>query len=705
MSRRDAPGLPDRCVVTLAGLGQDCIVPRPDESLPTGWVTFLLTDIEGSTQAWQAAPDEMTALVSRHYEILERGIAAHGGVRPEEQGEGDSVVAVFTDPAMALAAAVGTQIELRRELPELPVRMAVHTGDAMLRNENNYVGLTIIRCARIRGCGHGGQILLSDDAVHEIADARPEGVDVVDLGLYGLRGLDGRSRIWQVTHPGLPSVFPPLKAGTSASGNLPTPISSFVGRRADLAAISRLLATSRLVTLTGEAGIGKSRLARAGADAAANSFPGGVWWVGLGEVPGDDVTLVRAAIVRACALVGDADATQSIADHFGSVADSLLIVDGVERAPLAAASVVEELLARCPDARVLATGRQPMRIPGEVVHAVAPLAVPDPHFDGDLAALSDIDATRLFVQRVSVDVVTVDPGGDTAAHIASICRDLRGVPLAIELAAARAGSTSIAELAASIEQLTARDADSTDVTGTLASSIAWTYQFLAPKAQIALRRLAVFRAEFEIDAAISVVAGSGLDAVEAAQAIRTLFERNLISFDDDASRVSMPPAIRLFAGERLAESADVTSVVERHGAWFAAIAERFDDPTMPVSLLAPDEADVLAALETSMSGDDPSVALRILAALGAHWRELGYPEVADRAAAWLCTRSPSDGEERWAAAVARLCLAHSMDPAAGIHAFAEEALAVAQLAGDERTAALLDSTARRDSPTTVGTVP
>ena len=148
-------------------LGQDCVVPRPNDSLPTGWVTFLLTDIEGSTQAWQAAPGEMAALVSRHYEILERGIAAHGGVRPEEQGEGDSVVAVFTDPADALAAAVDTQLELRSELPDLPVRMALHTGDAMLRNENNYVGLTIIRCARIRGCGHGGQILLSDDTARD----------------------------------------------------------------------------------------------------------------------------------------------------------------------------------------------------------------------------------------------------------------------------------------------------------------------------------------------------------------------------------------------------------------------------------------------------------------------------------------------------------------------------------------------------------
>lgn len=685
-------------------MGQDWIVPRFDESLPTGVVTFLLTDIEGSTQAWQAAPGEMTALVTRHYEILERGIAAHGGVRPEEQGEGDSVVAVFTDPVQALAAAVDTQLELRSDLPDLPVRMALHTGDAMLRNENNYVGLTIIRCARIRGCGHGGQILLSDDTAREIAGVGPETVEVVDLGLYGLRGLDGRSRIWQVTHPGLPAVFPPLKAGTSAAGNLPTPISSFVGRRDDLASVSRSLATSRLVTLTGEAGIGKSRLARAGADAAGNSFPGGVWWVGLGDVPGDDVTAVSTAIVRACALAGDVDPTRLIADHFGSVADSLLILDGHERAPVAVASVVEGLLARCPDARVLATGREPLRVPGEVVHTVSPLVVPGRDFDGDLADLAEFDAARLFIERVADHVVAVDPVGEVAMHVASICRDLRGVPLAIELAAARAGATSIAELAASIGELARNDVGSSGLTVTLASSIAWTYQFLPPEAQIALRRLAVFHGEFEIDAAIAVVAGGRLDGAASANAIRTLFEQNLLAFDDDVGRVNMAPAIRVFAEERLADSDDLTGARARHGHWFAALAERFDDQTMPLSLLAPDESDVLAALETSMAGTDPSVALRILATLGAQWRNLGYPEVADRAAAWLCTRTPSDGEERWAGAVARVCLAQSGEPGDAIHAFADEALAIAELAGDERTVEVLESGAHRHDPATVETV-
>ncbi len=665
--------------------------------LPTGVVTFLLTDIEGSTQAWQAAPGEMTARVSRHYDILESGIAAHGGRRPQEQGEGDSVVAVFVDASSALSAAVETQLALRRELPDLPVRMALHTGETMLRNESNYVGLTIIRCARIRGCGHGGQILLSDATVAELGDAMVDPFGVVDLGLYGLRGLDGRDRIWQVTHPSLPATFAPLKAGASAAGNLPTPISSFVGRRADLAAVSRSLIGSRLLTLTGGAGIGKSRLALAAALAAANSMPGGVWWVGMSDLSDDDTQVVETAIMRACALSpGDGDPADIIAHHFQSVAESLLVVDGTERAPSATATVVEQLLARCPDARVLATGREPLHISGEVEHSVAALSVPAANFDGLIVDLDAFDSPRLFLERAADhDVVVSD---EDAPDIARICRDLRGVPLAIELAAARAGATPIAELAASLEHA-ATDAS---IGVTLTTSIAWTHQLLRADVQTVLRRLAVFRTDFEIDAATAVAGGPQLDATAISDAIRALFEQHFLAFDDDAQRISIPAAIRSFARDRLAESGDQAGAVARHGTWFAAVAERFSDAdsAIPLSLLAPDEADVIAALETSMQSDDPSVAYRILIALGVELRGLGHPDVADRAAAWLCTRTPSDGEERWAASVARMCLDQAPNRAAGIHAFADEARAIAEMAEDDLSVEFVERSDRE----TVGTV-
>lgn len=663
--------------------------------LPTGIVTFLLTDIEGSTQAWQASPDSMTALVSRHYEILETGVAAHRGRRPEEQGEGDSVVAVFEDVADAVAAALDTQCSLQRELPDLPVRMAIHTGEAMLRNENNYVGLTIIRCARIRACGYGGQILVSEAAAHAVESRLPQDAGVLDLGAYGLRGLDGRQRIWQLTHPHLRAEFPPLKAGTSAAGNLPTPIGSFVGRRSEVAAISHSLAAHRLVSVTGEAGLGKSRIAIAAAGAAANSMPGGVWWVALGDLTDDLRDEVAAAIVRACSLdrEGGDDPIDLVIDQFNSIADALLVIDAAEQAPRAVAQVVDQVLTRCPHLRVLSASRRPMGIPGEVVHVLDAMTVPPTGFDGGLAELDRFDSARLFLERAaSVDSASTFTDAD-AAHVARICRDLDGVPLGLELAAARIGAAPIAELAASLDAI-GSGADGRTAVGmidTLSSSIAWSYQFLTDHQQHALRCLSVFRGAFEIDAAAEVVAGNQLDERTAATSINALIDQHLLVVDANLGRIVMPPAIHRFADERLAGTADAVGATARHASWFAGVAERFGmgGPAMSGSLLDPDMPDLIGALESSMGSSDPSPAYRILIGLGAWLHLLDHDELVQSAARWIASRSPSDGEERWAAAVARLSYALSADPRAAINAYGDEAQAIAEMVGDVQSALYL----------------
>ncbi len=651
-------------------------------------MTFLLTDIEGSTQAWQASPKSMTALVSRHYEILESGIAAHHGQRPEEQGEGDSVVAVFTDVHDAVAAALETQLALRRELPNLPVRMALHRGEAMLRNENNYVGLTIIRCARIRACGFGGQILLSEAVTTAVQEGLPEAVEVLDLGAYGLRGLDGRQRIWQLIHPDLPSDFPPLKAGTSAAGNLPNAISSFVGRRSELTAISHSVAAHRLVTITSPPGYGKSRLANAAADATANSMPGGVWWAALGDETDDDTDDVAASLLRACSLtrVAGEDPVETLIAHFNSVADALLVIDAAEQAPAAAAQIIDRVLTRCPNVRALATGRRPLGIPGEIVHALAPLTVPPVGFEGDLADLAGFDAARLFIERagnVDRDQTLTDRD---VADIARICRELDGVPLGLELAAARSGSISLTELADSLGQLAATPKHSTSagMIDTLASSIAWSYQFLTEHQQRALRYLSVFRGSFEIDAATAIVTGGDLDERAAATALNALIDQHLLVAADDG-RLTLPPAIRGFAHERLLGSHDAASAVARHGAWFADLAERFGAAGLAVSesLLIPDLADLLGALDASMVSDDPTTAYRILTGLGARLHLLDRPEAVDAAVRWIAGRSPSDGEERWAAAVARLSYAQSTVHGSPLAGYDDEAQAIAELVGDQ----------------------
>jgi len=652
-------------------------------SLPTEGVTFLLTDIEGSTRAWQAAPEAMTAPVARHYEILDEAIDAHHGQRPEEQGEGDSIVAVFRSATDAVAAALAAQQQLLRELPTLSVRMALHSGDAMLRNEHNYVGLTIIRCARIRACGHGRQILLSDDTARQVGDALPAGASVTDLGVYGLRDLAGRERIWQLTHPDLPATFPPLKAGASSAGNLPTPISSFVGRGVELAALSHSLAQHRLVSITGEAGVGKSRLAITAAAAAANALPGGIWWVPLAGIP-DEAEAVLAAVAQACALerAGE-DPLDALVTHFKSVADALVVIDGHDRAGGGAAAALERLLAQSATVRVLATGREPLRIAGEAVHLLSPLATPPEAFAGDRAGLDAYDAARLFIERATAAGSTARFDDAEATTVAHICRVLGGLPLSMELAAARAASTTLAQLVVSLGALAS--APRVDAESTLASSIAWSYQLLSPEEQVALRRLAVFRDSCEVDAATFVVTGGELDERDAVTAIRGLLDQRLITVDDVTGRIAMPPSIRQFAEQRLNTASDRAATVTRHGHWFAGVAERFtgQGSVLPASLLAPDEADVLAALETSMHDSDPAIAYRIIIGLGDHWAALDRPDTVRTVGHWLSERSPSDGEPQWTAAVSRLSLALVNQPDAPIHRLAEEAVAVAEMVHDD----------------------
>ncbi len=679
----------------------------PPTSLPTAGVTFLLTDIEGSTRAWQAAPELMAAPVARHYEILDAAISANEGLRPEEQGEGDSIVAVFRNARQAVAAALAAQLALRHELPELSVRMALHSGDAMLRNEHNYVGLTIIRCARIRSCGHGRQILLSDDTMRAVEDRLPTGADVIDLGVYGLRDLAGRERIWQLTHPDLSTAFPPLKAGASSAGNLPTPISSFVGRLDELTQLSHVLAQHRLVSIVGAAGVGKSRLAIAAAGAAADSHAGGVWWVPLADLA-DHAEHEPAAVLRAIAKACSVDAVDSVGDtidpvealfnHFRSAADALVVIDDHEQAS-GAVPALEQLLARCPSTRVLVTGRLPLGIAGEQVHALGPLRTPPDAFHGGRSDLDAYDAARLFVERAAAAGASARFDDAEATTVAHICRVLGGLPLGLELAAARSASTSLAQLVSSLGGLVgSTSAHPGTPSDTLASSIAWSYQLLSVAEQTALRRLAVFAASFEVDAAVAVVSGSDLDDRTTVLAIQGLVDQHLLTVDDRSGRLSLQPAIQRFAAERLTSSADLPDVVGRHGEWFAAIAERFADSglvdgALPTTLLAPDEADVIAAMSTSMRSIDPSVAYRIIVAVGDRWpvldRTAATGGIVDTIGSWLSTRSPSDGEQRWADAVAHVSGASITRPDAPVHLLVAEATAVAELVHDQDSVDLL----------------
>src|SRR3954452_6101405 len=337
--------------------------------LPAGTVTFLLTDVEGSSRLWEERPADMGAAIARHYQLLDDAIAAHGGVRPVEQGEGDSIVAAFARAGDAVRAAVDAQRVLTAELPWLRVRMAVHTGEAQLRDEGNYVGRTIISCARLRACAHGGQIVLSEATAALLADLSGP-TRLTDLGTVRLRRLLRPEHVWQIVAEGLAASFPPLRSLDAAPHNLPAPRTSFIGRERELIAVAHLVADERVVTLTGSGGCGKTRLALHVAAELVDAHPGGTWWVDLAPV-----TTAEAVVDQVAGAVGTvaspgADSAAAVVGHLRDRGATLVVIDNAEHVVGAVAVLVDTLVSGCPDVRWLVTSREPLGVDGELVWRV-----------------------------------------------------------------------------------------------------------------------------------------------------------------------------------------------------------------------------------------------------------------------------------------------------------------------------------------------
>ena len=365
-------------------------------ALPVGTVTFLLTDVEGSTSAWQAAPGVMGQAIARHYEILDAAVAAHGGVRPQEQGEGDSIVGAFGRASDALTAAVAAQQALGAERwPDgltgpLRVRMAIHTGEAQMRDEANYVGQAIIRTARLRAIAHGGQLLVSQAVRDLVIDQLGDRVELVDLGLHRLKDLARPEHVWQVAATGLACEFPPLKSLDAVPNNLPMELSSFVGRKSEIGVVGGLVAGNRLVTVMGSGGAGKTRLAQQVAAQLSGDFPDGTWWVELASV---DASAVRAAIASVVSIQEPDRLVERLAGRM------LLVLDNCEHVLDVVAPLVHQIMLKCHDVSILATSRGALDVPGEVTWRVPPLGTPTVGEPVPIERLAQFDAVRLFVDR------------------------------------------------------------------------------------------------------------------------------------------------------------------------------------------------------------------------------------------------------------------------------------------------------------------
>lgn len=624
--------------------------------MPDGTVTFVLTDIEGSTRLWSEQPEQMGRAVTRHYEIIDAAVTAHDGARPVEQGEGDSAVCVFTRADDAVRAAAAIQLALADELPLIRVRMAVHTADAAVHLEGpTYAGTSIIRCARLRSCAHGGQVLVSDTTAGLVADDLDDlgGLQLVDLGTARLKGLDRPERVWQLQVPGLEMSFPPLLSAEHPPNNLPTSLSTLIGRDAELTALDELLSSNRLVTLAGTGGVGKTRMALQAATNQLDRHPGGTWWVDLSPVTAPALVVERVA---AAVHVGPSeDPVATIARQVDSIGSTLIVVDNAEHLVDSVADLSKGLMVGCPELQLLVTSREPLGVAGEAVWRVPSLATPPLGFD-DPDTLVDFDATRLFVERARVSLSDLVIDATSARLIASICTRLDGIPLAIELAAARAHSMPLDRLASGLDHafrlLTGGDRTGTPRQQTLLASIAWSVDLLDEIDDSVLRRLATLAGEFTIEAAEAIAADDELvDRFDVLDSLTHLVDKSLVQFIASTGRYRLLETVRQFGLDRLERRGELSDARGRHASWCVewAEADRLERLALDPDDLRSMVPDLLAALDWTMD-NEADLALRISAGLGSLITNLG-PSTCHRLADWYLGLDRAEvSDAHWAAA-------------------------------------------------------
>jgi predicted ATPase/class 3 adenylate cyclase/DNA-binding CsgD family transcriptional regulator len=603
-------------------------------TLPTGTVTFLLTDVEGSTQRWESAPTAMATAIARHHELLEQVIERHGGVRPVEQGEGDSVVAAFSRASDAVAAALAAQLALVAEPwpegAELSVRMAVHTGEVQLRGEYNYVGQALNRCARLRGIGHGGQVLVSAAAAAVVVDRLPDGVTLRDLGLHRLRDLGRPEHVWQLVHPDLRAAFGLLRSLDAYRHNLPIQLTSLVGRVGEIAELRVLFSEERLVTLVGSAGVGKTRLALAVSADLLERYRGGVWWVELAALSDQDAVGRAALAALGAQQHAGLPMAAQLAVELGDV-PSLVVLDNCEHLIAPCAGFVADLLSAGAAVSVLATSREPLGVPGEVVWRVPSLRCPRPEQAVSVPALSQYDAVKLFVDRAHRARPSFKVDDHNAPAVAQICHRLDGIPLAIELAAARCRQTSAERIAADLDDrfryLTGGARTVMARQQTLAASVDWSYENLEEREQIAFRRLGVFVGPFPLEAAEMVVASPGdVDRDEVFDLTTRLVDKSLVVAEEDTDaqpRYRLLETLRAYATVRAHGAGELTGLRDAHATWWSDWLEpRWSMPSDETVAAAEQfHGDLVAALEWSIG--DSLRGLTLLARLGRIWTETG----------------------------------------------------------------------------------
>jgi predicted ATPase/class 3 adenylate cyclase len=623
-------------------------------SPPTGTVTFLFTDIEGSTRMWERSPQAMQAALARHDEILRGATEQHGGYIFKTVG--DAFCCAFPTAPDALEAALDGQWLLLKErwgesIP-LRVRMALHMGAAEER-DGDYFGPPVNRVARLLSAGHGGQVLLSLPTQELVRDQLPVGTSLMDLGERHLKDLFRPERVFQLLATGLPSEFPPLRTLEAYRNNLPLQPTPLIGREKEVAEVCDLLGAeaTRLLTLTGPGGIGKTRLALQAAADLLDEFPDGTYFVQLATLTEAELFISAVAETLGVREIGEQPLDESLKDYLHE-RRLLLLLDNFEQV-LGAAPTVTELLTAAPGLKVLATSRAPLGLYGEHELPVPPLTLPDLKLQPPLERLTQYEAVGLFVERARAVKPDFKVTNESAPAVAEICVRLDGLPLAIELAAARIKmlppKAMLQRLSSRLKLLTGGARDLPERQRTLRATIEWSFALLNEGEQVLFGRLAVFSGGRTLEAIEAICDAEGDLPMEVFDGVSSLLDKSLLRQEEGPNgepRFVMLETVHEFAREKLKESAEAEEINRAHAQYFLTLAEEANPELKGANQLEwlerleAEHDNMRAALTWALKRKEVEVALRLGGALWWFWSMRGYHSEGRR---WLEEALAMDG--------------------------------------------------------------
>ena len=667
--------------------------------LPTGTVTFLYADIVRSTHLVQQLGDLYPQVLADYRRLIRHAVESTGGVEVNLQG--DACLVAFARAEDALAAAVAVQQAIREfawpERVALRVRCGLHTGDPRVVG-TEYIGIDVHRVARIGMAGHGGQILLSETAFSLVRDRLSTGVGVRELGEHHLKDLTGPQRLFQIIAPGLPSDFPPLRSPDRVPNNLPVQLTSFIGREREIAELKRLLSTTRLLTLVGAGGAGKTRLALEVAAEVLKDLDDGVWLVELATCSDPDLVAETVASTLKVPEQPGAPIQASLSEFLRN-RQMLLMLDNCEHLVAACARLADGLLRSCPNLRMLNTSREPLRVAGETSYPVPPLSLPDFRRLPAVKDLIKYEGIRLFVERAVAARPSFTPTEQNAPEIARLCSQLDGIPLALELAAARVSGLSVEQVATKLDDrfrlLTRGSRTALPHHQTLRAALDWSFNLLPDPEKVIFQRLAAFSGSWTLEAAEAVCAGDPIQTADVLDLLAQLADKSLVVFEVSGGegRYRMLETVRQYSRDRLVESGEHAGVRRRHRDWYLALAERAEaefhgaEQSIWYKRLEVEHDNFGEALESSCRDADGDTGLRLAAALYWFWHVRGH---LNEASAWLervLLANTAASPARTKALYAAGSIAYFQNDNDRASAMAEASLALAQAQDDTRNIA------------------